>query len=65
MRFVPTRVHALLDYVLGVIVAGFPYVAGFADHDFTELGCVVLGLGLLLYSALTNYEYGAIRFIPL
>lgn len=65
MRFIPTRVHALLDYVLGIVIAVFPYATGYAYRGVVGYGCAVLGLGLFVYSLFTNYEYAAVRIIPM
>ncbi|MBV9998981.1 MAG: hypothetical protein JO015_07690 [Verrucomicrobia bacterium] len=64
MKIIPRNVHGVLDYVVGLVVAGSPWLFGFADHGPATVIPVVLGLGSLLYSLLTNYELGAARVIP-
>jgi hypothetical protein len=63
MRFLPTRIHAVLDYVLGGVLALFPFVTGF-QGGVIDWGPMLLGHGLILYSLLTNYELGVLNFIP-
>lgn len=65
MRFIPTRMHAILDYIVGVILVVLPYAVGAADRGPVEWGTTALGFGLIVYSLFTNYELGAIRLIPL
>jgi hypothetical protein len=65
MRFIPTRIHAVLDYIIGVALLVFPYVAGAADRGPVEWGTTTLGFGLIVYSLCTNYEFGVVRLIPL
>jgi len=64
MRFLPTRIHAVLDYVLGVVLALFPFVSGF-QGGVIDWGPMLLGHGLILYSLFTNYELGVLNFIPI
>jgi len=64
MKIIPRNVHGVLDYVVGLIVAASPWLFGFADHGAATVIPVVLGLGALLYSLLTNYELGVARIIP-
>jgi hypothetical protein len=65
MRLVPTRIHAILDYALGVVIIAFPYAGHFDQHGALEWGPVLLGGGLILYSMFTNYEYSFASLIPL
>jgi hypothetical protein len=68
IRFVPTAVHGIFDYVggLGLIVS--PFIFGFSTMGgIAVILPVVLGIGLIAYSLLTNYETGIpmLRFIPM
>ena len=66
MRFLPTRVHGMLDYLMGLLLIAAPWLFGFADVDGAAVWLpVVLGLGALLYSAFTDYELGLVRKIPM
>jgi len=65
MRVVPTRIHAILDYVLGAVLLVFPYIGHLDQRGGLEWGPVLLGGGLMLYSAFTNYEYSFASLIPL
>lgn len=68
IRFVPTRVHGVFDYIgaIGLILA--PFVFGFFSvGGIAVILPMVLGAGLLVYSLLTSYELGipGIKFIPM
>ena len=65
MRFVPTRLHGGLDYILGLVLALFPIVGGRNQGGLIGWGPMLLGQGMLLYSIFTNYELGLLRLIPL
>ncbi|MGV1873737.1 SPW repeat domain-containing protein [Agrobacterium rosae] len=61
MRFLPTMFHGFVDYVVGLGVIGLPFFLGFNEVPRTVL--IVLGIAVLLYSLLTDYELGAVRFL--
>ena len=57
----PTRIHGILDYLLGALLIASPWLLGFADNEAARWVPVVLGAGVLLYSLFTDYELGAVR----
>ena len=63
MRFVPTRVHGILDYLTGGLLIVTPWLFGFAQGGAETWVPVVLGAGVILYSLLTDYEWGAFRVL--
>jgi hypothetical protein len=67
MRFLPTRAHGVLDYVVGALLILAPWLFGFADDADPAATWVpvVLGAGALLYSVFTDYELGLVRRIPM
>jgi hypothetical protein len=65
MRFISTRTHGVLDYVMGALLIVAPYLLGFADGTAAQWVPQILGAGAIVYSLLTNYELGAVRVIPM
>ena len=65
MRFIPTRVHGVLDYGMGVLLIAAPWLFGFAENGADTWIPVVLGAGAILYSLFTDYELGAVRAISM
>ena len=68
VRFVPTRVHGIFDYIGGIGLIASPFIFGFYSMGgIAVILPIVLGIGLILYSLLTNYERGipGLRFIPM
>lgn len=55
---IPTKIHGILDYVVGVALIAAPWLFGFADGGAETWIPVALGAGSILYSLLTNYEMG-------
>ena len=65
MRFIPTRLHAPLDYIVGVALIAAPWIFQFSDVTAATVLSVVLGVGLIVYSLLTDYELGVWRTFPM
>jgi hypothetical protein len=68
IRFIPTGVHAYFDYIGGVGLLAAPFVFGFFGVGGAAVIIpMVLGIGLILYSLLTNYELGipGLKFLPM
>jgi hypothetical protein len=65
MRFIPTRYHAPLDYIVGAVLIAAPWIFQFSDVDAATAVSIVLGAGLILYSLFTNYELGVWKVAPM
>jgi hypothetical protein len=68
IRFIPTGVHAYFDYIGGIGLLVAPFVFGFySAAGAAVIIPMILGIGLILYSLLTNYELGipGLKFIPM
>lgn len=63
MRFIPTNVHGVLDYIIGALLIAAPFLLGFAAGGAETIVPIVLGVALILYSLFTDYELGAVRKI--
>jgi hypothetical protein len=65
MRIIPTRIHGVLDYLMGVVLIAAPWLLDFADGGPEQWVPVILGAGTIVYSLLTRYELGVARIIPM
>jgi len=65
MRVISTRVHGMLDYLVGALLIAAPWLFGFADGGAETWVPVVLGAGAIVYSLFTDYELGMVRSIPM
>jgi hypothetical protein len=61
MRFIPTAVHGLADYMVGLIVIAPPFHFGWTGGERAIF--ITLGLFVICYSLLTDYELGVIPFL--
>jgi SPW repeat len=65
MRFIPTRYHAPLDYIVGAVLIAAPWIFQFSDIGAATAVSIVLGVGLIAYSLVTNYELGVWKIAPM
>lgn len=57
----PTRVHGMLDYLLGALLIASPWVFGYGEGGAETWVPVALGAGVVLYSLFTDYELGVVK----
>jgi hypothetical protein len=66
MRFIPTKVHGILDYVVAIALILAPFIFGFSGIGGAAVVIpVVLGIGLFVYSLFTRYELGLVKLIKM
>ncbi len=65
MKIISTKVHGVLDYVMGLFLIASPWILNFADGTAAQKVPVILGIAMLVMSVLTDYEFGAIRKISM
>lgn len=63
-KFIPTKVHGALDYIVAVALIFAPFLFGFMDVGGAAVIIpMVLGVGLIAYSLFTKYEWGLVRVL--
>ena len=65
MRFIPTKLHAPLDYIVGAVLIAAPWIFQFSDSGAATAVSIVLGVGLIAYSLFTDYELGVWKVAPM
>jgi drug/metabolite transporter (DMT)-like permease len=65
MNLLPTRIHGIVDYVVGVALIAAPWIFQFNDVDSAKWVAIGVGLSIIVYSLFTDYELGAVRAIPM
>lgn len=58
MKIISTKVHGVLDYMMGILLIASPWLFGFASNGWETWVPVILGASAILYSVMTNYELG-------
>lgn len=64
MRFIPTKIHGIMDYTVSSILSASPAFLPLKYKTARKL-LVSAGLGATIYSLFTNYELGAVKKIPM
>ena len=62
MKFIPATFHGFLDYAVAVTLVAGPFLLGF--EGFAQILAVAGGLGLFLYSLVTDYSTSVQKLLP-
>lgn len=65
MRFISTKAHAVMDYLMCAVLIASPWLFGFARGGAETWVPVALGAGAILYSLMTDYEYSISKSISM
>lgn len=65
VRFIPTSVHGVLDYLTGSTLLAAPELFRLKDVPSSALVPRLAGGGATTYSLLTDYELGAVKVLPM
>jgi len=65
MRFIPTRTHGMVDYLVGVVLIAAPWIFRFNDVASAKWVAIVVGLLMLGQALMTNYELGVVPLVPM
>jgi len=58
---IPSKTHAILDYLVGMLLIAAPWLLGFADDSAATISS---GDFDIIVRILTNYEYSLAKVIP-
>lgn len=65
MRFIPTKTHGILDYVVASLLIASPWLFAFAHGGPETWVPVILGALTIGYSLLTDYDLGVLRSLSM
>lgn len=65
MRFISTRVHGIVDYLMGLLLIASPFIFGFATGGAAQWVPIILGVLMLGSAVMTKYELGLMHMIPM
>lgn len=65
MKFLTPTLHSLGDYAAAVVLIVAPYFLGIKDQSVIAYwASVASGIGLIIYSLLTDYTFSVAKVIP-
>jgi len=62
---ISTRIHGILDYIVGIALIAAPWLLGFAHMGAETWVPVILGVGAIVYALMTDFEMGVVPVIPM
>ena len=65
MRFIPTRFHGILDYVVSLLMIASPWYLRFADNAYATWTIVIAGAVILFLAIFTDFEVGIAKKIAM
>ena len=65
MRFIPTSIHGVIDYIVGLTLILSPFLLGFATGGPAQWVPIILGAVVIVQSVMTRYELGLFPVIPM
>jgi hypothetical protein len=65
MNLISTRMHGIMDYLLGILIIASPWVLNFAAGGAETWVPVVIGALILAQTAMTDFEPGLVHIIPM
>lgn len=65
MRFISTKFHSFLDYLVGVLLVASPWIFNFDNGGAAQWVPVIIGIMTIVMSIFTNYEGGIVKKIPM
>jgi hypothetical protein len=66
MKIISTRVHAMLDYLVSIVLLLYPFITGI--NNMSHVAAYIMmacGIVTFLVSLFTNYEFSLFKKIPM
>jgi len=65
MKFLNSKLHGLGDYAAAVVLIIAPFILGIGEQSMiAQWASIIGGVGLIVYSLLTDYAFSAVKVIP-
>ncbi|MXV50579.1 hypothetical protein GS399_06305 [Pedobacter sp. HMF7647] len=65
MKFINTKMHAVLDYLSAMLLMASPWIFNFHNTPGLKWAAILLGLIILVMSICTEYEAGIFKIVPM
>ncbi|WP_162055319.1 SPW repeat domain-containing protein [Pontibacter pamirensis] len=58
MRFIPTRFHGILDYMVGLLLLASPWLLGFSEIEAATKAAIIASAVVVVQAVVTDFEAG-------
>lgn len=65
MNIISTKVHGILDYLIGVLLIAAPWLFNFANGGAAQHIPVIIGSAMILTAMITDYEFAAVGILSM
>jgi hypothetical protein len=65
MRFLSTKAHGVMDYLMGILLIAAPWLLDFAQGGAETWIPVILGIAMIGLALMTDYEMGAMKALSM
>ena len=65
MRLLSTRIHGVLDFLVGALMIIMPWLFGFTIGGAETWVPVIMGALVIVYSLMTDYEAGSVSILAM
>jgi hypothetical protein len=65
MRFISRKSHAVLDYIMGILLIAAPWIFEFSDIEAAKWCAIAIGVLILVMSFVTDYEGGGKKMLSM
>lgn len=65
MKFIDTKTHGFLDYIVGLFLIAAPWVFNLDPSAPEGMIFIIMGAAVIVYSIITNYELGLIKALSI
>ena len=62
---IPTRVHGVIDYIVGLVLILAPFILGFADGTAAQWVPIIIGVATIGLGMITRHEMGVAKIVPM
>jgi uncharacterized membrane protein len=65
MKIISRKAHAIIDYVVGVLLIAAPWIFKFSDVPAAKWTAIIVGVMILVMSMVTDYEGGGKKVLSM
>lgn len=65
LSIIPSRVHAVLDYLVAAVFILLPWIIGYSNYSYGPWVMMGAGVVIIIYSLMTRYEGGYVGLISM